>query len=176
MALLAVAALGTAPAEAASVRVTHGDAVSLFEAFGNGGWAILNHSPTQLGAPSDAELRGSIRPIAGSPWDGRHFCALDWHVILLTVNEATRAEAEASTTDFTVDGAPLASSRTVAKRYLREGGQPPLWFVTDGAILPPAGLSAGAHNVSLVATFADGSTFASEIPIVVDAAGTGVCL
>src|SRR5215467_9046389 len=122
-ALLTVAILGSAPAEADNIRVTHGDAVSLFQAFGNGGWAVLNHNPTQIGAPADAQFRGSIRPFAGSPWDGRHFCALDWHDILFEDGEDTKAQAEASSIDFVLDGAPQASNRTAAKRFLRDGAQ-----------------------------------------------------
>lgn len=175
-ALLAMALVGTAPAEANSVRVTHGDATSLFEAFGNGGWAILNHNPTQMGAPSDAQLRGSIRPLAGTPWDGRHFCELDWHVILLAVIEDTKAQAAASAVDFMLDGAPLASSRTAVKRYLGQGAQPPLWYVNDGAIMSPSRLAVGVHTVSIDAIFADGFEFASQIPIFIDTAGTGACL
>jgi hypothetical protein len=175
-ALLTMAMVGTAPAEANSIRVTHGDATSLFEAFGNGGWAILNHNPTQMGAPSDANLRGSIRPLAGTPWDGRHFCELDWHVILLADIEDTKAQAAASAIDFTLDGVPLASSRTTVKRYLGQGGQPPLWYVNDGAIMSPNDLAVGVHTVSVDATFFDGFEFASQITIFIDAAGTGACL
>ena len=175
-ALLTVAMVGLSPADASSTRVSHGDATSLFRAFGGGGWVILHHNPTQLGAPSDAQLRGSIRPFAGTPWDGRHFCELDWHVVLLTDSEDTKAQAEASAVDFTLDGAPLASSRTAAERYLAGGAQPAAWYVSDGAILPPSALSVGAHMVSVDATFFDGFEFASQIPIFIDLAGTGACL
>jgi hypothetical protein len=168
--------VGTAPAEANSIRVTHGDATSLFEAFDNGGWAIVNHNPTQMGAPSEANLRGAIRPLAGSQWDGRHFCALDWHVILLADIEDTKAQAEASAMDFTLDGAPLASSRTAVKRYLGQGAQPALWSVIDGAIMSPSDLAVGVHTVSVDAVFADGFEFASQITIFIDAVGTGACL
>jgi hypothetical protein len=175
-ALLAVAIVGPAPAEADNIRVTHGDATSLFNAFGNGGWAILNHNPTQLGAPSDAQFRGSIRPFAGSRWDGRHFCELDWHVIVFEDGEDTKAQAEASSIDFVLDGAPLPSTRTVAKRFLADGAQPEVWGVADGAILPPEALAVGAHTLSVDATFFDGFQFASEIQFFIDPAGTGACL
>jgi len=175
-ALLTVAILGSAPAEADNIRVTHGDAVSLFQAFGNGGWAVLNHNPTQIGAPADAQFRGSIRPFAGSPWDGRHFCALDWHDILFEDGEDTKAQAEASSIDFVLDGAPQASNRTAAKRFLRDGAQPEVWAVADGAILSPDALAVGAHTLSVDATFFDGFQFADGITFFIDPAGTGACI
>src|SRR3954464_3238481 len=63
--------------------ITRGDAQAVFHAFGNGGRAVLAHSRTAEGAPADVTgSHGSIRPFAGSAWDGAHFCATDWHVIL----------------------------------------------------------------------------------------------
>ena len=54
--------------------ITQGDAQAVFQAFGNGERVILQHSSVAEGAPADDfGSHGSIRPFAGSPWDGAHF-------------------------------------------------------------------------------------------------------
>jgi len=54
--LLAVALAGLAASSAGadSARVTKGDAQAVLDAFGNGGWAVLQHSTTIMGAPAGA--------------------------------------------------------------------------------------------------------------------------
>jgi len=67
-----------------SRRITRGDTEAVLNAFGGGRRAVLLHSKTAEGATADFfGSHGSIRPFAGSPWDGAHFCADDWHVILI---------------------------------------------------------------------------------------------
>ena len=57
-------------------RITRGDVEAVLNAFGGGGRAVLLHSKTAEGAPADFfGSYGSIRPFAGSPWDGANFCA-----------------------------------------------------------------------------------------------------
>ena len=59
-----------------SRRITRGDVEAVLNAFGGGGRAVLLHSETAEGAQADfLGTHGSIRPFAGSPWDGAHFCA-----------------------------------------------------------------------------------------------------
>ena len=54
--------------QTADGRITKGDAEAVFNAFGNGGRAVLAHSRTAEGAPADLTgVHGSIRPFAGSP-------------------------------------------------------------------------------------------------------------
>src|SRR5215831_18703860 len=111
-----------------SRRITRGDAEAVLNAFGGGGRAVLLHSKTAEGAPADFfGSHGSIRPFAGSPWDGAHFCAEDWHVILIADIEGgdasfTHADADAImnglNVSFTLDGAPLPTTRTAIKRFL----------------------------------------------------------
>src|SRR4030095_13024467 len=79
--LVVVLLLAGSPAGAHSPRITRGDADAIFEPTPTGGWAILLHSPTGQGAPFDAQDRGAIRPLSFN--DGKHYCAEDWHVILL---------------------------------------------------------------------------------------------
>jgi hypothetical protein len=65
-------------------RINRGDAEAVLNAFGTGGRVILANGQTVDASPADDKgTHGSIRPFAGSPWDGAHFCAEDWHVILL---------------------------------------------------------------------------------------------
>ena len=126
--LIAIMSLfSLAPVEASSTRVTKGDAEAVLNAFGNGGLAIRNHHTVSPGAPADIDLRASIRPFSGSPWDGRHFCAEDWHVILIAWIEGgdksfTMQDAIALmnpvTIGFVLDGAALPTERTSIKRFL----------------------------------------------------------
>ena len=66
-------------------RIKRGDAEAILNAFGAGGLVILrNRGETAEAAPVDFLVsNGSIRPYRDSPCDGRHFCAEDWHVILV---------------------------------------------------------------------------------------------
>src|SRR4051794_5195663 len=91
IAILAVLVAATA-AHAGSTRVTQGDATAILNAFGNGGFAGINHSPVPQGAPADVfGSNGAIRPFV--LWEGLHVCALDWHAIVFTFFAfATRAE------------------------------------------------------------------------------------
>src|SRR2546423_1807216 len=104
--LLALLAGNTARAD--STRITQGDAQAVFEAFGNGGFAVLKHSQVVEAAPADQTgSQGAIRPF--KPWDGLHLCALDWHVILVADIEAgPQQDAEAImagiTFTFQLDG------------------------------------------------------------------------
>jgi hypothetical protein len=50
-------------------------------AFGNGGWAVINHSRVVRARRGPANTTIQIRPI--DFFDGRHYCELDWHTIVL---------------------------------------------------------------------------------------------
>jgi choline dehydrogenase-like flavoprotein len=74
--------LASSPAAADPRRITQGDAQAIFEAFGTGGRVIVANGTTTQAAPADFfGSHGSIRPF--DQWDGQHFCAEDWHVILI---------------------------------------------------------------------------------------------
>src|SRR5215470_18026089 len=100
--------------------ITRGDVEAVLHAFGGGGQAVLLHSKIAQGAPADVlGSHGSIRPFAGSPWDGAHFCAEDWHVIVIADIEGgdasfTHADAEAIMNELnvslTLDGTPLPTT------------------------------------------------------------------
>ena len=111
-----VSLVGVAPARASSARVTKGQAEAIMQAFDSGGWAILNHQKSLVGPLADADLQAAIRPFSGDLWDGRHFCAEDWHTILVSAISGSgngdpwslqqaRADIGPLVLTFTLDGA-----------------------------------------------------------------------
>ena len=172
----------------ASRRITRGDAEAVLNAFGGGGRAVLLHSKTAEGAPADFfGSHGSIRPFAGSPWDGAHFCAEDWHVILIADIEGgdtsfkhDDAERIMNGLDvsFTLDGTPLPTTRTAIKRFLNPGqfGLQVAYYFQQGQIMSPADLSVGSHRLEVTIVDATGQqNFQDGITFFIDAPGTGAC-
>lgn len=166
----------------AGPRATKGDAEAVLQAFGSGGFAILRHSKVAEGAPSQglSDSRVAIRPF--SAWDGRHFCQLDWHVILIADIEpvdatSSRQDAQAAidglTIILTLDGAPLPLTRTAVKRFLdpERFGLEDAVFAQWGHIMSPSDLAVGRHTLS--GQF--GSEPLPEIEFFVDAEGSGAC-
>jgi hypothetical protein len=86
----------------------------------------LQHSRAAQGAPAGFfGSHGSIRPFAGSQWDGAHFCAEDWNVILVADIEGGNSsfkenDAERSMDgvdiSFSLDNTALPTTRTAIKR------------------------------------------------------------
>jgi hypothetical protein len=162
-------------------RITKGDVEAVFNAFGNGGRAVLAHSRTAEGAPADETgVHGSIRPFAGSVWDGAHFKADDWHVILIADFEGgdrtfTHNEAkdiiDGLRIDFTLDGAPLPTTRTPVKRFL---DPPPVfgfeeaYYAQQGRIMAPGELARGTHTLDLRVTDPAGGVLTDGITFVVE--------
>jgi hypothetical protein len=172
-----------------SRRITRGDAEAVLNAGGGGGRAVLLHSETAEGAPADFfGSHGSIRPFAGSPWDGAHFCAEDWHVILIADIEGgdtsfkhDDAERIMNGLDvsFTLDGTPLPTTRTAIKRFLNPGqfGLQVAYYFQQGQIMSPADLSVGSHRLEVTIVDASGQqNFQDGITFFIDAPGTGACL
>jgi hypothetical protein len=62
-------------------RATRGDAQALLRAFGNGGWAVINHSRVARARRGPANTTIQIRPF--DFFNDRHYCELDWHTIVL---------------------------------------------------------------------------------------------
>lgn len=171
-----------------SSRITRGDVEAVLNAFGGGGWAVLLHSKTAEGAPADfLGSHGSIRPFAGSPWDGAHFCGEDWHVILIADIEGgdasfTHDDAESIMNglevSFTLDGAPLPTTRTAIKRFLNpeQFGFQVAYYFQQGQIMSPTDLSVGSHTLDVTIVDASGQQSLQDgITFVVDAPGTGAC-
>ncbi|WP_328989004.1 hypothetical protein OG394_22525 [Kribbella sp. NBC_01245] len=169
-------------------RITRGDATAVFEAFGNGGRTVLQHSQVAQAAPADeVGSRGSIRPFSGSPWDGAAFCADDWHVILIADieggdNSFSRQDAEdimqGLTISFSLDGNPLETTRTAIRRFLdpRAFGLDAAYYFQQGRIMAPADLSVGQHQLEVDVSDSTGQqTFHDAITFTIDASGTGAC-
>jgi hypothetical protein len=171
----------------AGPRAKKGDAESVLQAFGTGGFAILKHHEIVDGVPEGAPSQGladsrvAIRPF--SAWDGRHFCELDWHTILVAdiepIDETfTRQDAQAAieqlTVNFTLDGQPLPVSRTATKHFNapERFGVEEAVFAAWGRIMSPSDLGVGPHTLSLEF----GGESDPAITFFIDQAGTGVCL
>jgi hypothetical protein len=184
--LLAIALLTVnVPAEG-SDRVSRGEAEAVLHAFGTGGFAIMHHQTVGTGAPADSELRASIRPFSGSPWDGRHFCAEDWHVLLIAViagGDSSYHMPDAMTelnpvvVQLFLDGVPLPSSRTSIKRFLSPERFQLVnaFYFQQGAILAPSALTVGSHTAKYIMTDLTG-TDSDQITFFVDAPNSGACV
>ncbi len=119
---------------------------------------VLQHSTTIMGAPAGGLLGATaVRPFG--PFDGHHYCVLDWHVALIAWIDGgdksfTRQDAEASlgpiVNTFWIDGATVATTRTPIKWYLRDlsfiGITEAYWF-QEGRVLSPSDLSVGTHTL-----------------------------
>ena len=121
-------------------RITRGDVEAVLNAFGGGGRAVLLHSKTAEVPGDFVGSHGSIRPFAGSPWDGAHFCADDWHVILIADFEGGDASfghddaariMNGLEVSFTLDGAALPTTRTAIKRFVNPGSSGFRWPTTS---------------------------------------------
>jgi hypothetical protein len=169
-----------------TARATRGDAQALLEAFGNGGWAIITHSRVERARRGPGDTAIHIRPL--DFFDGRHYCALDWHTIVIADIEGgnrpyPRQQAEALIADIrvqlTLDGAPLAITQTPVAAFLNPGwfGLEDAFYSQWGRVMAPADLTVGEHTLSLRMTSASGSwrEFRNTINFFIDADGTGVC-
>lgn len=182
----ALSLLDLGPAEASSARVTRGDAEAVFQAFGYAGFlhrvrAGVGPQDTGVvnGAPSDSELQTAIRPFSGLVWDGRHYCELDWHVILtadfepgLSYREAKEIIDQIGKTYF-LDGNQLATTQTAIKRvFVPSGGEG--YYANFGIVMPPDALAVGSHTLVMVETGPFAGT--DQITFFIDPEGTGACL
>jgi hypothetical protein len=164
---------------------SRGDVQADLEAFGNGGWAILNHSPSGSGAPADVDIRFEIRPLGF--YRGSRYCVDDWHVILIAWFEGgdasfSRADAEALlnpvTLRFILDGTPLVTARGPIKPFLNP--EPYGWinayYFQEGRVVSPAELSVGDHELRFDAYNAGRLDYRTKVRFIVDPVGTGACL
>jgi hypothetical protein len=186
LAAIASSAIFSGNVGASSTRTTRGNAEAVLQAFGNGGWAILLHNQAAEGGPADEDRTVAIRPFA---FFARHYCALDWHTILVADIEGgdksfkhQQAEAIISQmrVSLVVDGALLQLTQTVVKRFLNPQlfGLQVAYYSQWGRIMAPSDLAVGAHTLRGVATDPSGSTvfFDTTITFFIDADGTGTCL
>jgi hypothetical protein len=179
--------MAAGPVGAASGRVSQGEARAVLEAFGGGGLAIVNHHLAASGAPADSTVRASIRPFAGTLFDGRHYCAEDWHVIFATVaaggdksfsRQDALAQLNAEVIEFNLDGQTLPTTRTAIKRLVgpERFGLEEAYQFQQGVVLSPESLSVGGHDVAFSEWSPLTGLYTSQITLYIDAPGTGACL
>ncbi len=176
-------------AQANAPRVTRGDARAILEAFPTGGWAVVLNGGALEGAPADffPDSMARIGPMA--PWNGRHLCSLDWHVISVTANEGNTVGQSRTNTeirdflsqielDFMLDGAPLDTMRTAIKRTLNpERGFVEAFFVAEGQVMAPEDLSVGQHSLQFTGHRpGQPPNVFPPITFFIDAPGVGVCV
>jgi hypothetical protein len=129
--LVAIAALATAAlvAPLALAAVTRGEAQAVLNGYPTAGRTIFfQGSERSNGAP--ARGAAEIRPFAGTPWDGAHYCKDDWHAIVAawfdgneiggpqsTVPEIRDRLAQV-TVSYTLNGNPLETTRTAIRPFL----------------------------------------------------------
>jgi hypothetical protein len=160
--------------------ISRGDAEAVLHAFGNGGRAVLSHSTVAEGAPADfVGSHGSIRPFSGSPWDGAHFSAQDWHVIVIADFEGGDSSfkqqdaveiMDGLTVTFSLDGAVLPTTRTAVKRFLNPGqfGLDVAYYFQQGRVMAPHDLAPGSHTLSVDISGSTG-VFQDQITFFIDA-------
>jgi hypothetical protein len=173
--LAGIAVLVTAAAMAplASPAVTRGDAEAVLNAYTTGGRTIESLGPDRSNGAPAAGFVAQIRPFAGTPWDGAHVCADDWHVIVAawfdgneiggpqsTVPEI-KARIAAVTMSYTLNGAPLETTRTATKRFLQSSFQDVFGFQQGTVVkLAPGTYTLGVHfSDPLSGEFDNGITF-----------------
>jgi hypothetical protein len=182
--ILARAMLFGSAVAAGRRRATRGSAQAVLEAFGNGGWAVINHSRVARTRRGPASTQIHIRPF--DFFDGQHYCELDWHTIVVAMIEGgdrpfPRQQAAALIGDisvrFNLDGAPLGISQTAVKRFLnpQRFGLEAAFYSQWGRVMQPSDLAVGQHELSIVASNSTGDFFQNTINFFIDAEGTGAC-
>jgi hypothetical protein len=167
-------------------RVTRGDAQAVLNAFPNAGRIIRRQGIVQFNTPADPELKATIRPFSNPelPFNGRHYCAEDWHVIVVASiaggdrsfsRQDAIAELSPITLTFTLDGAELPTDRGPIKRFLDPAPEEKAFFFQQGALLSPSDLSAGSHSVSYTEDSPLGH-HEEGITFFIDPPGQGACL
>ena len=183
IAAIAIIIIAVGGAAADGARATKGDATAVLNAFGNGGWAVLNHSEVAQGAPSQGLLdsKVAIRPLP--PFEGAHYCELDWHtIVLVDIEEGPAKVARAFIADidmdFTLDGSPLAVTRTAVKPFLNAAALDldSAYYSQWGRVMAPSELAVGNHTLEVLLSYPGETPFLLGITFYVDAAGTGACL
>jgi hypothetical protein len=190
--LLALVLLLVTSAQANAPRVTQGDARAIFEAWNNGGWAVvLNGGTIEEGAPADflpPDSTARISPAA--QWNGAHFCSLDWHVIAVAAIEGNPVGGSRTVTEireslsqialsFMLDGAPLSTETAAVKRMTNPElrGLVEAFSVISGSVMAPEDLSVGQHSLRAVGTRPGRPpTPMGPITFVIDAPNSGACL
>jgi hypothetical protein len=162
-------------------RISRGDAEAVFNA-NPGRESIVLHSPTLQGAPDNQFVR--IGPFGAA--NGRHFCALDWHVLGANISELGSYQVASAVlaglrVQVTLDGAPFTLRKAPVKRAdpgfaLAMFGSADAWGEMFGGLLAPNALPVGVHTTSISLTDpSTGEIDTGSATFFVDAPGTGTC-
>src|SRR5215211_7969734 len=135
-------------------RVTRGNAQAVLNAFPNAGRIIRRQGIVRSNTPADPELKATIRPFSNPdlPFNGRHYCAEDWHVIVVAEiaggdrsfsEQDAIAELSQITLTFTLFVSELpATTKTPIKRFgdpesFVEGWEE-AYFFQQGQLMSPS--------------------------------------
>jgi hypothetical protein len=177
----------TASATASLDRITRGEAQAVFEASATGGGAILFHASSLNGNPAASPAAAGVRINAFLPWQGRHYCALDWHVIAINLTTGngpgdtyTRGELAALAASvevvYALDGATLDIGRTPVRPNPDVVGLSDAFTASHGRVISPEELAVGNHTLGIVISDSTGFIDASSISFTVDPEGEGACV
>jgi hypothetical protein len=173
-------------------RVSRGNAQAVFQEGAGAGRLLRLRANVKFGTPGDLNIRASIRPFSGTDFDGHHYCAEDWHVILIAyfsddfgrndsfTKQIAESELNPLVINFTLDGKALTDTeRTEVKNVpnAKESigdGVTKAYFIQQGRLMSPQELVVGEHTLSFTAV-GPGLDDADSITFFIDAPGTGAC-
>lgn len=175
-------------------RVLRGNAQAVFEEGAGVGRLLRLRANVKFGTPGDLNIRASIRPFAGTVFDGHHYCAEDWHVILVAYfsddsgrnSSFTKQDAENELNplviNFTLDGEVLKGTKRTGVKNVPNAKEtfPPedeitqAFFIQQGRLMSPQELDVGEHTLSFTAVGPDLDD-ADSITFFIDGPGAGAC-
>ena len=180
------------PSTAEADRITRGEVQAVLEAFATGGVVVLLRASDTVGlyaAPADLDgSNGAIRPY--HPWDGRHYCVDDWHVILMgffeggdqsfTIQDAEDLLSKWSVTFILIfhgESVVLDTVRTSTRALLNPDpfGFEKAYGFQQGHIVPAGTFPLGGYTLEAVVEFDGAVRFESSIDFSVDASDSTTC-
>jgi hypothetical protein len=175
----------------ADQRVSEGRARAVLEAFGGAGRIIRRQGVSQFGAPADIDIHASIRPFSDPnlPFNERHYCAEDWHVILVAqiaggdqsfTRQKAGEELDPVAVTFELDGAFLSGTERTSIRRFNDpehfvDGWEEAYFFAVGRVMAPDELTVGSHTLSYAAV-SPTEQQQDQITFFIDPPGEGACL
>lgn len=175
-----------------SHRVSKGNAQSVFQEGAGAGRLLREKGHVDFGTPGDLNIRASIRPFSGTVFDGHHYCAEDWHVILIAyvsddsgrnssfTKQIAESELDPLVINFTLDGQALTDTERTGVKNVPDAkesigdGVTQAFFIQQGRLMSPDELAVGEHTLSFTATGPD-TDDSDSITFFIDAPGTGAC-
>jgi hypothetical protein len=173
--------------------LTKGDAQAVLQAAGGAGRVINRKKVAEFGNPADVGLRATIRPFSNSPFDQRHYCVEDWHVIVVAYisggpgnfsHQDAANELDPITITFTLDGTQLVDTTRTPIHHFADPGPFAaqfglVWdkgfFFQEGRVMSPDQLTVGQHSLSFTAVSPLGQD-QDSMTFFIDPAGQGACL